>query len=189
MADWRKSVGIGFKAEGEEIFKLFKPGHCQGNLGQSLWLREVHGHEGGTPPLVDLEAERVVGTFVRQLVADGGVTAAHDVSDGGVLVAIVEMALAGNIVSSVSLNGDDGLASELFAEDQACYIVTISGDGHEFIERAGEAGVEAQYMGMTLAAVDELPDMIIIHGDTSVNIPLATLRAAHEGFFPKLMDG
>ncbi|MFX8393380.1 AIR synthase-related protein, partial [Acinetobacter baumannii] len=79
------------KAAGEAIFVI---GQSNGHLGQSLWLREIHGREDGTPPPVDLAAERRHGEFVRELIADGKVSAVHDVSDGGLLVALAEMALA-----------------------------------------------------------------------------------------------
>ena len=65
-----------------------------GHLGQSLYLRELHGRTGAPPP-VDLDAERRNGDFVRGLIRAGAVSAVHDVSDGGLLVALAEMALAG----------------------------------------------------------------------------------------------
>ena len=70
-------------------------GATKGALGQSLWLREIAGREDGAPPPVDLAAERANGDFVRALILSGGVRACHDVSDGGILVALAEMALAG----------------------------------------------------------------------------------------------
>ncbi len=77
-------------------------GHTAGHLGQSLWLREVAGREEGAPPPVDLAAERRVGDFVRSAILGGGVTACHDLSDGGLLVAIAEMVLAGPVGAALS---------------------------------------------------------------------------------------
>jgi phosphoribosylformylglycinamidine (FGAM) synthase-like enzyme len=59
--------------------------------------RNLHGRsKQGEPPKVDLADEKLNGEFVRQLIADGiAVTAVHDISDGGLLVAVAEMALAG----------------------------------------------------------------------------------------------
>src|SRR5215216_79490 len=65
LEDWRKAVGIGFKTGGEQIFLL---GATAGHLGQSLWLREIHGREDGPPPFVDLNGEKAAGAVIRRLV-------------------------------------------------------------------------------------------------------------------------
>ena len=77
-------------------------GERRGHLGQSLWLREIHGREEGPPPPVDLAAERSAGEFVRAAIAGGAITACHDVSDGGLAVALAEMALAGNVGAMIN---------------------------------------------------------------------------------------
>src|SRR5437870_6434353 len=92
--DFAKSATLAFKADGEAILLI---GETQGWLGQSLYLRDICGREEGAPPPVDLVEERENGDVVRALVADGLVTAAHDISDGGLLVAIAEMAMASGI--------------------------------------------------------------------------------------------
>ncbi len=94
LDDFTKSVTIAFKAENELILLV---GETPGWLGQSLYLREICGREEGAPPPVDLAAERRHGEFVRALIRDGLVTAVHDVSDGGLLVALAEMAMASHI--------------------------------------------------------------------------------------------
>jgi phosphoribosylformylglycinamidine synthase len=158
LADWSKSATIAFKAEGEDIILIGAP---RGHLGQSLWLREIQGREDGLPPPVDLAAERKHGELVRGLIAAGTVTAVHDISDGGLLVAITEMALASGIGAVLDGIGTAGAA---FGEDQGCYLVTAP---------AGTVR-EGKIIGRT--------------GGTSVaGIGLAALRAAHEGFFPALM--
>src|SRR4051794_8919729 len=91
LEDWQKSATIAFKAEGEMIVCI--GGGAGTSLGRSLWLREVQGREDGPPPSVDLERERRTGAAVRDLIERGIVTAVHDVADGGVLVALAEMAL------------------------------------------------------------------------------------------------
>lgn len=178
LEDWEKSGTIGFKAEGEAIFLI---GHMYGELGQSLWLRELHGRADGSPPDVDLEEERAVGEFVRQLIAAGTVTAAHDNSDGGPAVAIAEMALAGGIGASLHYALDSvGPHFELawFGEDQGVYIVTTS-DSHRLQQMAHEANFSAYLVGFTSGDS--------IKWKSAGELPLADLRAAHEGFFPKLM--
>ena len=94
LADFTKSATLAFKAAGEAILLI---GETQGWLGQSLYLRDVCGREEGAPPPVDLIEERENGDIVRALIGEGLVTAAHDISDGGLLVALAEMAMASGI--------------------------------------------------------------------------------------------
>ena len=104
------------------------------------------------PPPVDLVAERRNGDFVRAQIAAGAVTACHDVSDGGLAVALAEMALAGATGAAIERPGDSGTANPeaalaplhawLFGEDQARYIVTVS-DAGPLLDAARSAGVPA----------------------------------------------
>jgi phosphoribosylformylglycinamidine synthase subunit PurL len=180
--DWKKAVGIGFKEPGDVIVAI---GDRRGHLGQSLWLRELHGREGadaGPPPRVDLIAEHAAGDFVRAAIAGGAITACHDVSDGGVAVALAEMALAGNVGALIH-HGSPGGNAGFFAEDQGVYVATVCDNCLlTFLARAHAAGVEVDAIGRTAGSrlIFELPD-----GDHCVT--LADLRAAHEGFFPQLM--
>ncbi|AUW59927.1 phosphoribosylformylglycinamidine synthase subunit PurL [Sphingobium sp. SCG-1] len=159
---------VAFKASGEAIFVI---GKNNGHLGQSLWLRELHGREEGPPPPVDLAQEKAHAAFVRDLVTQGKVTAVHDVSDGGLLVAIAEMALAGGIGATLEEIGDHFTA---FGEDQARYIVTSA-----VADTIQAAGIPMTRIGTTGG------DALVLHGKA---IALADLRTAHEGFFPALMD-
>jgi phosphoribosylformylglycinamidine synthase II len=180
LADWSKSATIAFKGTGDVIVLI---GERSGHLGQSLWLREVHGREEGAPPPVDLDAERRNSAFVRAHIANGALTAVHDVSDGGIAVAIAEMALAGNVGAMLHAPLPCGVACALFGEDQGLYVATIA--DHLLLDTltaADAAGVAIERIGRTIAnrLIFELPD------DDYV-VTLADLRAAHEGFFPKLM--
>jgi phosphoribosylformylglycinamidine synthase subunit PurL len=179
LKDWRKSVGIAFKGAGDVIVAI---GERRGHLGQSLWLREIHGREEGPPPPVDLAAERFAGEFVRAAIAGGAITACHDVAGGGLAVAIAEMALAGNVGAMINKLVPASNAA-LFAEDQGLYVATICDNCLlTFLARAHAAGVEVEAIGRTCGSrlIFELPA-----GDHAVS--LADLRKAHEGFFPKLM--
>ncbi len=105
-----------FAAEGETILVI---GETQGHLGRSLFLRAIAGRDEGAPPPVDLAAERRNGDFVRDMIRAGSVSACHDVSDGGLLVAIAEMALAGGIGADIDLSdGSVPVPAWLFGEDQ-----------------------------------------------------------------------
>ena len=121
IADCSKQMTMGFKAEGETMWLV--GADSDDHLGQSLWLRECQGREEGPPPPVDLAAERAAGDAVAALIAAGAVTAVHDVSGGGVLVALAKMALAGNIGVTLVADAlpDAGAA---FGEGQGRYIVT-----------------------------------------------------------------
>jgi len=180
LADWRKSATIAFKQTGDVVVVIGTRG---GNLGQSLWLRELHGREEGPPPPVDLAAERKTGDFVREQIGRGALTAVHDVSDGGIAVTLAEMALAGNIGVLVQPAGPGCIAKQFFAEDQGLYVATIDDSAlMDFLTAADTAGVEVEPLGRTIAKriVFELAE-----GDFCVT--LDALREAHDGFFPTLM--
>jgi phosphoribosylformylglycinamidine synthase len=179
LSDWRKSATISFKAEGEWVFVIGSG--ASGHLGQSIWLREIHGREAGPPPPVDLAAERAAGEFIRRAIGQGLVTAVHDVADGGLLVAAAEMALAGNLGLEIEGEWFDGsAAARLFGEDQGRYLVT-SADPETLAEAAGAAGIDAAYFGRTGG------DALTTDEGTRFVVRLDELRHIHEGFFPRLM--
>jgi phosphoribosylformylglycinamidine synthase len=152
-------------------------GETRGHLGQSLWLREVAGREAGPPPPVDLAAERANGEFVRSAILGGGVTACHDLSDGGLLVALAEMAMAGDCGAVLDCRAAG--ASFWFGEDQARYILAVP-DATGTLAAAEEAGVPAIVIGRSGTENLTLPE--------GVTISVAALRAAHARFFPAWMD-
>ena len=182
MPDWRQAVTIAFKRTGDIVLAVGERG---GYLGQSIWLRECHGREDGPPPPVDLAAERRTGDFIRASIRKGWITACHDVSDGGVAVALAEMALAGDIGVMVNEEQPFGVAGSFFGEDQGLYLVTVCDTClADFLAEAHKADVPVDPLGRTIKnrIVFELPE-----GDFAVS--LADLRTAHEGFFPALMEG
>ena len=126
---------------------------------------------------MDLEVERRLGELVRRLIAEGSVTAVHDVSDGGALVAIAEMALAGSTGVRVTLPNVPNPAAILFGEDQGRMLVTTK-NPDAVSARATAANIFAAPIGQTGGTAIEGPGFAV---------SLADLRAAHDGFFPKLM--
>ncbi len=132
LDDFSKSVTLAFKAEGEAILLI---GGAPGWLGQSLYLRDICGREEGAPPPVDLAAERKHGDFVRGLIADGQATAVHDLSDGGLLVALAEMAMASGIGAELETPAGQAPHAFWFGEDQGRYVLDGEGGG-----RRGGAG-------------------------------------------------
>ena len=176
IEDWRKSVGIGFSKAGEAVLLI---GDTRDDFGQSLWLRELHGRQDGAPPPVDLYDEGENGTFVRSMIDCGLASAVHDVSDGGALVTVAEMCLAGNLGVDLAW-GAFGKPNRWFAEAQGRYVLTTH-DAGNVMQSAHFARMPCTLLGYSGG------DGIHISGTRGV--PLATLRAAHEGFFPALMDG
>ena len=186
LADWSKAAGIGFTKAKSAL--MLVGGRCS-HVGQSIWLREIGGREDGFPPPVDLSKEKANATFVRSMIDQGIITAAHDISDGGMLVAVAEMALAGGMGCDIHLPGLQGasLPGIFFGEDQSRYIVEVT-DPWKFEAMAGKMGVEVEILGTTGNEMKgSAPSLCISSGWKT--IPLAELRTAHEGFFPALMDG
>ncbi|MBB5709594.1 phosphoribosylformylglycinamidine synthase subunit PurL [Sphingomonas xinjiangensis] len=180
LKDWQKNCTIGFKGTGDIVIAL---GERAGHLGQSIWLREIHGREEGPAPEVDLMMERRLGAFVRSAIGTGCITACHDVSDGGLAVTLAEMALASNIGVIIDQPQPFGIAGSLFGEDQGLYVVTVKDEAlADFLVAADKAGLVADPIGRTIASrlIFELEE-----GDFCVS--LSDLKAAHEGFFPTLM--
>ena len=172
LEDAARAVGLA-AAPGQDLVLVgAEPSH----LGQSLWLREIAGQEAGPPPPVDLAAERRHGDFVRARIASGEVRACHDVADGGLLVAVAEMLMAGNVGATLAGPADAGF---WFGEDQARYVAAVA-DGAALLAAAQAAGIPARLLGRAGGEGLTLPD--------GATISLATLRSAHERFFPALME-
>ncbi|WP_416909110.1 MAG: phosphoribosylformylglycinamidine synthase subunit PurL [Polymorphobacter sp.] len=164
LDDWQKMMTLGFKAAGEDIWLIGNEG---GHMGQSIWLREIHGREDGPPPPVDLAAERAAGEFVGELIAGGLVSAVHDVSDGGLLVAVTEMALAGGIGAEVEAMS----AGAAFGEGQGRYVVTVPAG-----KTLPEGPVRTRRIGQT-------------GGAAVAGVALAALRAAHSDSLAAMLKG
>ena len=180
LADFTKSATLAFKAAGETILLI---GETQGWLGQSLYLRDVCGREEGAPPPVDLVEERENGDVVRALIGEGVVTAAHDISDGGLLVALAEMAMASGIGAALDTAPEDTPAHAFwFGEDQARYLVTVPADRAEAVMKYVQAAsVLVHRIGSTGG------ESIAIPGERAIAIK--TLAERFEGWLPAYMSG
>jgi phosphoribosylformylglycinamidine synthase len=178
LDDFTKSASIAFKGAGQDILLI---GETKGWLGQSLYLREICEREEGAPPPVDLAAERRNGDLVRALIAEGIATAVHDVSDGGLLVAVAEMAMASGIGAELEAAP---LAAHAFwfGEDQGRYVVTVAaGSADKIVARARLASVPARELGTTGG------DDLSIDGERPVTI--VKLTEVFEGWLPGYMAG
>ena len=177
LRDVSRMATIAFKREGESIILI---GETRGHLGQSLYLREIEGREEGPPPPVDLAVEKRNGDFVRALIKSGRTDTVHDVSDGGLLIALAEMAMAGGIGAELTI--PDTTVAALFGEDQARYVVSVARkDSAGILAEAERADVPASVIGVTGRS-----DLILTGSD---RIAVAQLRAAHESWLPNYMGG
>ncbi|MSO98348.1 MAG: phosphoribosylformylglycinamidine synthase subunit PurL [Rhodospirillaceae bacterium] len=179
LDDLSKVMTLAFKRDDEVVILIGQKDSASGWLGQSLYLREVCGQEAGAPPPVDLEKEKAAGDVVRNLISNGLVTACHDISDGGLMVALAEMALASNIGCTLD---DPGAPRHglLFGEDQGRYIVTCkTADAKRIIADTDEMGVPVKVIGRTGGS-----DISIIGAGA---VSLKALHILHEGWFPTYM--
>jgi phosphoribosylformylglycinamidine synthase II len=178
IPDIAEMAAIALRHPGDVLMLL---GAEAGHLGQSLYMQIILDRSEGAPPPVDLDAERRTGDLVRGLIRSGCVSAVHDLSDGGLLVAIAEMALAGGHGVELEVATGPLPAHALwFGEDQARYVVAASPDKADAIHKA--------------AAVAKVPLRLLgrvggdaIHLQDEAPLPLAALKAAHEEWLPRFM--
>ena len=177
LDEFTKSMTVAFKAGGELLLLI---GETRGWLGRSLYLRDICGREEGAPPPVDLAAERRHGDFVRELIRAGLVTAVHDVSDGGLLIALAEMAIASGIGAVLAAPSDIPAHAFWFGEDQARYVITAK-DAHRVMQRAEAADVPFLRLGATGGAV------LAVDGERP--LPVGEIKRRFEAWLPAYMAG
>ncbi|RUT33090.1 phosphoribosylformylglycinamidine synthase subunit PurL [Arsenicitalea aurantiaca] len=186
LPDASQMMRIGFAAEDQVILLVGAPDGRGSHLGQSLYLRELFDRKDGAPPPVDLAHERRTGDFVRKLIRSGIATAVHDLSDGGLAVGLAEMAMASGIGANVPDLVDLHPIPAWFGEDQGRYLVTINLDPHG--EEIVALWREAESLGVAAPWIGRTGGKRLVLGDARP-IPVAELRAAHEGWFPHFMQG
>jgi phosphoribosylformylglycinamidine synthase II len=195
--DVRGRVTIGFGTEGATIVLL---GETREEFGGSAWAHVVHGHLGGVPPRVDLDAERRLAALLHAAAAVPAgappprtpgkprgaappgpplIDAAHDLSDGGLAIALAESCLRGGLGCSVRLPGDPFVW--LFSESAARAVVAVRpGAEDSFARLCREHGVPAAVIGAVGGG------SLDIRG--CFTLPLAELASLHEHTLPALFD-
>jgi phosphoribosylformylglycinamidine synthase len=177
MKDVTRHASVPFKAAGETIILI---GETKGHLGQSIYVREILGREEGPAPAIDLKVERRNGDFVRDLIVSGRLKTVHDVSDGGLAVALAEMTMSSGIGARVTMPGSGSRTGFWFGEDQARYVVTLpAAEAERVLSEAKLAGVPAARLGETGGAS--------LQFDAEAGVAVAALKAAHEAWLPQLM--
>jgi phosphoribosylformylglycinamidine synthase len=176
--DVANRIPTGLAAEGDRILLL---GTTREELDGSEWAHVVHGHLGGRPPKVDLAAERALAELLAEAAPAGLVTAAHDLSEGGLAQALVEACLIGDRGAEVTLPADVDPFVTLFSESTARVLVTVHPDRvAEFTERCDKGEIPVAELGSVTPSGDGL-------ALTSVGtLPLGELREAWEGTLPAL---
>jgi phosphoribosylformylglycinamidine synthase len=170
--DVARRISSGFAEAGQHVILL---GETDDELDGSAWAWVEHGHLGGCPPAVRLRAERALAGFIANANNDQLITAAHDLSEGGLAQALVEACLINGIGARVTLTGDPFAA--LFSESSARVLVTTT-DRDAVLDLAAAAGVPALALGVTAHDNLEISDLFAI--------PLVDLRSAFEATLPAL---
>jgi phosphoribosylformylglycinamidine synthase len=155
-------------------------GETKGHLGCSLYLREIHGREEGAPPPVDLDHEQQNGSFVRNCIRTGHIAACHDVADGGLLVALAEMCMAGNTGASIAL--PQGVATHAFAfgEDQARYVIAVAkSHSSEVLDEAAQHGIPVVRLGASGGEVLQVEGLL--------SVKVAELQQRNASWMPNYM--
>ncbi len=178
VPDTSKIATIALKADGNMLVVI---GREDGHLGQSLYQQHATGSFDGAPPPVTLDDEIKAGRLIRSLIREGRVASVHDCSDGGLLVAIAEMALAGGIGAELyPYEGKLPAHAVWFGEDQGRYVVEVSpAKAQEILERARLLELPSRIVGKTGG------DALNLRGETSLS--LKDLRTTHEAWLPGLM--
>ncbi|HPF45311.1 MAG TPA: AIR synthase-related protein, partial [Emcibacteraceae bacterium] len=179
LKDYSKMVTIAPKNDGDHILLV---GESHGHIGCTQYLDIIEGREEGAPPPVDLKLERKNGDFVRGQIQNGNVTACHDISDGGLFIALAEMAMASGRGMDIKLNnGEIPLHAYGFGEDQARYVLSVPMDKADaIIAAAANAGVKAEKIG-TVGG-----DALVVENGFTISVN--ELLDAHTSWMPNYMS-
>ena len=176
--DWHKMARIDGMKDEDFIILV---GDCGSHLGQSVYLRDILGKAEGTPPHVDLDKEKKNGCFVRKLIETGMITACHDLSDGGLAIALAEMVIKSHHGISAKLTGKTPAHAELFGEDQARYLISVNADQYAVVEeQAKAADVKLTNLGKVTGQ-----DLVV---EGYIKLSAKQLENAYESWFPDFME-
>ena len=174
--DVARRTPMGFQEPGESVLLL---GETREELGGSEWAWAEHRHLGGTPPVVDLDRERVLAEVLVAGSRDGMLSSAHDLSDGGLAQALVEAALATNVGARIVLPVGLEPFVQLFSESAGRAVVSVPrSEELRFTEMCSARGLPVVRIGVTDGASLDVQDVL--------DVPLDEVRAAHEATLPAL---
>ncbi|MGH3862029.1 phosphoribosylformylglycinamidine synthase subunit PurL [Actinokineospora sp.] len=177
--DVRRRIPTGIGAEAGETLLLL--GDTRDEFGGSEWAHVVHGHLGGVPPKVDLAREKLIGEILVAGSRDGMISAAHDLSDGGLVQTLVETCLIGEVGARVFLDPDQDPFVQLFSESAGRVLVAVPrSEELRFTEMCAARGLPCRRTGV----VD--PESESLEIQDVATFPLEELRTAWEGTLPAL---
>jgi phosphoribosylformylglycinamidine synthase len=182
LADVDRMATIALKPADTVLLVLGGDEASDGWVGQSLYLREIEGREQGAPPPVDLDGHRAAGELLRGLIESGHVATCHDVADGGLLVAVAEMAMAGEIGAAVEVPAGQPAHAWLFGEGQGRWLIAAPE------EQAAEAEALARGAGVPVRRIGHCGGSRLTVGREHA-ISLTELRSAHRRWLPNFMSG
>lgn len=177
IAYWAKMATIHNIKEGDYLLLV----GCDGaHLGQSIYMRDILGKSQGAPPPVDLTLEKRNGDFVRSQIENGHIHACHDISDGGLALALAEMMIKSECGAVIALGA--GLRhAELFGEDQGRYIIAVHPHKVDaLVNKAASADVRIRLLGTAGGDDFAVPDCF--------TVPLARMTQAYESWLPDYME-
>ncbi|MCJ8324725.1 MAG: phosphoribosylformylglycinamidine synthase subunit PurL [Rhizobiales bacterium] len=179
LADINKMATLNFKEEGDIILLIGKE---NGHLGCTAYVEEILGKSIGQAPRVDLDEELKNGNFVRNIIDNEYVNAVHDVSDGGLYMALAEMAMASGLGADIKM-ADCKLPihAALFGEDQARYVITVPPGGvATVLKAANELAVTVRLLGTVIGSRLTI--------DNANPISVSKLKKAHDQWLPNFMN-
>jgi phosphoribosylformylglycinamidine synthase len=182
LEDVARAVPHAFAAE-HDVVALF--GETRDELGRSEYLATVLGREEGPCPQLDLLAVRSMVDLLVELAGDGLLTSAHDVSEGGLGVALAEAAVPNGL--GADLNVETALLPTVYLFSQSTPRAVVSfapGNERAVLEAARRHGVPTAFLGR----VTKGPLRVNVGGNAVLDVPVAELKEASEGAFEKLME-
>lgn len=184
IKDYLNRCSMSFKSQGDEIYII---GSTNGHLSCSLYERDILKIEAkANPPKVDLGLEKKNGIFVQELIERSVINSCHDVSDGGILIALFEMCandLGFEIDVTTFINENISLEQFLFGEDQSRYIITISKDFQDrFVKKAKDSSIDFIKIGNV---IKEKIYLNISNEKPRLELDINELRKINEEVFEK----
>jgi phosphoribosylformylglycinamidine synthase len=184
--DVERRTPMAWKEDGEVIYLL---GDTNDELAGSEWAHVIHNHLGGIPPKLDLNKERTLSEILVAGSRDGMISAAHDVSDGGVIQTISEMAIRANVGARIWVPDNLDPFVFLLSESATRAVVVIArSEEQRFVDMCNARNFTANRIGAVdtkLANSDQVIQIDGIYGET-LTVPISQIREVSEATLPAL---